>query len=104
MNAHVAAYFEFFHPALPILHRAAFDISSSPKILVNIVTVIGSLYAGQSSSMNYDLSISMKEAHDLWQGGLEELQRSVWNLIATGYLILTSHRYQANGENFEKHG
>ncbi|KAK6088769.1 zinc finger protein ADR1 [Seiridium cupressi] len=33
IEAHVAAYFEYFHPSLPVLHRASFDVASTPRIL-----------------------------------------------------------------------
>ncbi|KAI0126252.1 hypothetical protein BJ170DRAFT_685486 [Xylariales sp. AK1849] len=90
IEAHVAAYFEYFHSSLPILHRASFDVASTPNILVNIVTAIGSLYSGQGSSPKYDGSTSVRKSHDLWQDGLEELQRSIsgdWKELRKTWMI-----------------
>ncbi|KAK9422620.1 putative Transcription factor domain-containing protein [Seiridium unicorne] len=90
IDAHVAAYFEYFHSSLPILHRASFDVASTPGILVNIVTAIGSLYSGQGASPNYNRPTSVKETHNIWQSGLEEPQRSTsggWKELRKTWMI-----------------
>lgn len=77
-NAHIAAYFKYFHPLLPLIHRASFDVTSAPKPLVSIVIIIGSLYSIRLVPGN-DNSAIIRRCQELWQQGSEELRRRVSN-------------------------
>ncbi|KAI1370861.1 hypothetical protein F4677DRAFT_338783 [Hypoxylon crocopeplum] len=90
-NAHITAYFEYFHPVLPLVHRATFDISSTPKPLVNIIIVIGSLYSVRFFPEN-ETSALIRGGQELWQQGSEELRRLVsndWRELRKTWMIQT---------------
>ncbi|KAL2814027.1 hypothetical protein BJX63DRAFT_207360 [Aspergillus granulosus] len=77
---HVKGYFENFHASLPLLHRPTFTSSSTPELLVNIVSVIGSLYSAQP----YDpasIEAGNQWRRDCWKRGNNDLQR----LVAADY-------------------
>ncbi|KAL4752276.1 hypothetical protein BDW72DRAFT_212158 [Aspergillus terricola var. indicus] len=107
---HVKAYFEHFHPLLPLLHRPTFTISSTPQLLVNIVSVIGSLY----STLPYDSSdraTSEQWRRDTWKRGNRELQhmvaadysemRKTW-ILQTWLLHITYGAYLNDTSDFEE--
>ncbi|RAL02675.1 C2H2-type zinc finger protein [Aspergillus ibericus CBS 121593] len=74
---HVKAYFEHFHPSLPLLHRPTFVLSSTPKLLVNITAVMGSLYSVHRSPGGADEAERETRAQwrqEVWQNGQAELQ------------------------------
>lgn len=75
-ETYVKQYFEHFHPSFPLLHRPTFIVSSTPKLLLKAVTVIGSLF----SANLYDHEETQALAHwrqDIWQSGQEELRHMV---------------------------
>lgn len=45
MNIFVQLYFEHFHPSLPLLHKATFDVEMTPPIVVLAAAAIGSRYS-----------------------------------------------------------
>ncbi|KAL4819978.1 fungal-specific transcription factor domain-containing protein [Aspergillus spinulosporus] len=107
---HVKAYFEHFHSLLPLLHRPTFSLSSTPELLVNIVSVIGSLY----STLPYDSSdgaTSEQWRRDTWKRGNRELQRMVaadssemrktW-ILQTWLLHITYGAYLNDTSDFEE--
>jgi hypothetical protein len=74
----VKQYFEHFHPSFPLLHRPSFTVSSTPKLLLTAVTVIGSLF----SPNLYDHEETQAFSHwrqDVWRSGQEELQQMVYD-------------------------
>ncbi|QMW26797.1 hypothetical protein G4B84_002042 [Aspergillus flavus NRRL3357] len=78
LAGNVKYYFEHFHPSLPLLHRPTFTVSSAPKLLLNAVSLIGSLY---STSPCTD-EVAQARAHwrrDTWQSGQQELRNMVSN-------------------------
>ncbi|CAI7580389.1 unnamed protein product, partial [Penicillium palitans] len=75
-ETYVKQYFEHFHPSFPLLHRPTFIVSSTPKLLLKAVTVIGSLF----SANLYDHEETQALAHwrqNIWQSGQEELRHMV---------------------------
>ncbi|KAJ5384581.1 hypothetical protein N7517_002492 [Penicillium concentricum] len=75
-ETYVKQYFEHFHPSFPLLHRPTFAVSSTPKLLLKAVIVIGSLF----SPNLYDHEETQALAHwrqDIWQSGQEELRHMV---------------------------
>ena len=42
------AYFEYFHPSFPIVHRPTFSATSAPNFLVKATALIGSLFPANS--------------------------------------------------------
>ncbi|KAJ0417798.1 fungal-specific transcription factor domain-containing protein [Aspergillus carlsbadensis] len=77
---YVKVYFENFHASLPLLHRPTFTTSSAPELLVNIVAVIGSLYAAQPYDPNMT-GTAEQWRRDTWRRGNTDIQR----LIAADY-------------------
>ncbi|KAL2838466.1 fungal-specific transcription factor domain-containing protein [Aspergillus pseudoustus] len=77
---HVKGYFENFHASLPLLHRPTFTTSSAPELLVNIVSVIGSLYSSQPYDPN-SRGTGDQWRRDCWKRGNKDLQR----LVAADY-------------------
>ncbi|KAF7559170.1 hypothetical protein G7046_g4974 [Stylonectria norvegica] len=49
MEVYINAYFEYFHPSFPLLHRPTVG-EDAPEILRNIIIAIGSLYTAQTYS------------------------------------------------------
>ncbi|KAL4900900.1 hypothetical protein BDW74DRAFT_187984 [Aspergillus multicolor] len=76
--SHIKAYFDHFHPSFPFLHRPTFALSSTPGLLVNIIAVIGSLYARHNV---VDSDADARWRRDTWRNGNRELQR----LVASDY-------------------
>ncbi|KAK2599058.1 hypothetical protein QQS21_005464 [Conoideocrella luteorostrata] len=80
-NAHIliAAYWEHFHPALPILHRATFNMQE-PSLLVEIVVAVGSIY--MATTLEGDSAAScLRMGQNLWEAGCNECQ----NLVRDGW-------------------
>ncbi|KAJ5640064.1 uncharacterized protein N7484_007926 [Penicillium longicatenatum] len=79
-EAHIKMYFEHFHPSLPLLHRPTFTVSSAPKLLLNAVTAIGSLFSASS----YDLEEAQACANwrrGVWQSGQQDLRNMVYDMV-----------------------
>lgn len=72
-------YFENFHPSFPLLHRPTFAVSSTPKLLLRAVTVIGSLFSPQAYNQDETQALSSWR-QDVWQRGQEELQQIVYEV------------------------
>jgi hypothetical protein len=109
----VAAYFEHFHPSLPLVHWATFHTASAPRSLVSIQIAIGILYT--TGSCGEDIAVSReKQSKELWANGVKELQSLVStlasflrNTVATFLrllIVLTSGRHPLTGESFGKCG
>lgn len=83
VQANIKAYFDYFHPSLPIIHRPTFQLSSTPKQLLGIIAAIGGLYL-RSQSPEDHASSAAQVVHDhvaygtkLWKQGVVELERIV---------------------------
>ncbi|KAF7556311.1 hypothetical protein G7Z17_g1562 [Cylindrodendrum hubeiense] len=74
-SAQIAAYFEYFHPSFPLLHRPTIG-DDTPRLLRNIITAIGSLYTAQSLSEE-DAITCVQWSQGLWDAGRKELSRLV---------------------------
>ncbi|KAJ9156005.1 Specific RNA polymerase II transcription factor [Pleurostoma richardsiae] len=108
-EVHVSAYFEHFHPSLPLLHRPTFD-ESSPKTLRGIVVAIGNLYFARKLP-DGDAASSVRWSHDLWNTGHEELAqlvgpdfqglRTPWMLQAW-LLYIAYGAYMGDGSQFDR--
>ncbi|KAK7408215.1 hypothetical protein QQX98_009624 [Neonectria punicea] len=72
---HIAAYFEYFHPSFPLLHRPTIG-DETPRLLRNIIIAIGSLYTAQTFTEN-DAATCLKWSQGLWDTGRKELSRLV---------------------------
>lgn len=91
LAGNVKYYFEHFHPSLPLLHRPTFTVSSAPKLLLNAVSLIGSLY---STSPCTD-EVAQARAHwrrDTWQSGQQELRNMVLETSSlSGFMCLNAN-------------
>ncbi|KAH8690061.1 fungal-specific transcription factor domain-containing protein [Talaromyces proteolyticus] len=76
VTTHTKAYFEYFHQSLPLVHRPTFTVSSTPKPLMNITVVIGSLYTIRLHNPD-DAAACVQWSRGLWESGCEELSRLV---------------------------
>ncbi|ETS84132.1 hypothetical protein PFICI_02157 [Pestalotiopsis fici W106-1] len=74
-DIHVNAYFEYFHPALPLVHRSTFLTSSPPKLLVDIIVAIGLLYSAETPGLGHAKAACVKKSQSLWRQGVDELNR-----------------------------
>ncbi|KAH8663334.1 hypothetical protein BGZ61DRAFT_143294 [Ilyonectria robusta] len=74
-SAHMAAYFEYFHPSFPLLHRPTIG-DDTPRLLRDIITAIGSLYTAQNLSEE-DAVTCVQWSQSLWDAGRKELSRLV---------------------------
>lgn len=75
-ETYVKHYFEHFHPSFPLLHRPTFAVSSTPKLLLKAVTVIGSLFSPNSFNRGETQAI-LHWRQDIWHSGQEELHQMV---------------------------
>ncbi|KAJ5345791.1 hypothetical protein N7452_003795 [Penicillium brevicompactum] len=75
-ETYVKHYFEHFHPSFPLLHRPTFAVSSTPKLLLKAVTVIGSLFSPNSFNHGETQAIAHWR-QDIWHSGQEELHQMV---------------------------
>lgn len=71
----ITAYFTYFHPVLPLIHRPTFLNSSPPKLLVDIIVAIGLLYSADTSGHDHLKIACIKKSQDLWRTGVDELNR-----------------------------
>lgn len=71
----MAAYFEYFHPSFPLLHRPTIG-DDSPRLLREIIAAIGSLYTAQTLSEG-DATTCVQWSQSLWDAGRKELSRLV---------------------------
>lgn len=107
---HIKAYFENFHPSLPILHRPTFTISSTPKPLLTITAVIGSLYCVfPHDNTDSDEGRACNQWREtVWENGYLELQRlvifSAFDLKKLFHLLIVTSRYLSTLRNFARHG
>lgn len=76
VEQHITAYFRYFHPALPLVHRPTFHVSSAPRLLVNIMSTIGRLYLVPRSP-NDENSASFQQTSEFWHEGVAELSQHV---------------------------
>ena len=79
---YIAAYFEYFHPSLPLLHRPTITKGLNegyPEALKTIIIAIGSLYTAKTLS-GEDATSSMRWSQSLWESGCKELNRLVCSL------------------------
>ncbi|KAH6988550.1 hypothetical protein EDB80DRAFT_171187 [Ilyonectria destructans] len=74
-STHIAAYFEYFHPSFPLLHRPTIG-DDTPRLLRDIITAIGSLYTAQTLSEE-DAATCVQWSQSLWDAGRKELSRLV---------------------------
>ncbi|KAJ3549989.1 hypothetical protein NM208_g227 [Fusarium decemcellulare] len=72
-DAHIAAYFKYFHPSLPLLHRPTI-VKNCPDLLAKIIVAIGSLYSSHSLP-EPDASSCRTWSQSLWEAGHDELGR-----------------------------
>jgi hypothetical protein len=77
---HIKAYFEHFHPSFPLLHHPTFSLYSTPKLLVQATTIIGSLFTASSGDLDKAQSWA-NWRRDEWQDGQKELRQMVCCLI-----------------------
>ncbi|KAJ0109341.1 Uncharacterized protein J7T55_000266 [Diaporthe amygdali] len=75
IEAHIAAYFEYFHPSFPLLHRPTFG-NDTPELLRNIITAIGCLYTARTLPEEGALSC-IRLSQSLWDTGRRRLARLV---------------------------
>ncbi|KAH7140226.1 hypothetical protein B0J13DRAFT_504295 [Dactylonectria estremocensis] len=73
--AHIAAYFEYFHPSFPLLHRPTIG-DDTPRLLRDIIAAIGSLYTAQTFPEE-DATACVQWSQGLWDAGRKELSRLV---------------------------
>ncbi|KAL4874791.1 hypothetical protein BJY04DRAFT_233270 [Aspergillus karnatakaensis] len=74
-SSYLKAYFDHFHPSLPLLHRPTFSLNSAPELLVNVLMVIGSLYSRAYSNGDWEASEHWRRS--TWKSGIRDLQRMV---------------------------
>lgn len=74
-STHMAAYFEYFHPSFPLLHRPTIG-DDTPRLLRDIIAAIGSLYTAQTLSEE-DAATCVQWSQGLWDAGRKELSRLV---------------------------
>ncbi|KAI0149266.1 fungal-specific transcription factor domain-containing protein [Pestalotiopsis sp. NC0098] len=74
-QTNITAYFTYFHPSLPLIHRPTFLNSSPPKLLVDIIVAIGLLYSAEISGFGHDKAAHIKKSQELWRKGVDELNR-----------------------------
>ncbi|KAE8421251.1 hypothetical protein BDV36DRAFT_305122 [Aspergillus pseudocaelatus] len=74
----VKNYFEHFHPSLPLLHRPTFTVASAPKLLLDAVSLIGSLYSTIPCS-DEEVQARAHWRRDAWQSGQLELRNMILN-------------------------
>ncbi|KAJ6022592.1 hypothetical protein N7499_007907 [Penicillium canescens] len=75
-ETYVKQYFEHFHPSFPLLHRPTFTVSLTPKLLLEAVTVIGSLFSPNLYDHGETRALAQwRQA--IWQSGQEELRHMV---------------------------
>ncbi|KAL2847079.1 fungal-specific transcription factor domain-containing protein [Aspergillus pseudodeflectus] len=66
MNAFVQLYFEHYHLTLPFLHKATFNVSNTPPLLLLAVAAIGSRFSKvpQAHTLSYILRGTLRKALD----------------------------------------
>lgn len=76
LAGNVKNYFEHFHPSLPLLHRPTFTVSSAPKLLLDAVSLVGSLFSTNPCS-DEEAQARAHWQKDAWHSGQLELQNMV---------------------------
>ncbi|KAL3451425.1 fungal-specific transcription factor domain-containing protein [Aspergillus insuetus] len=66
VNAFVQLYFEHYHPTLPLLHKATFNVSDTPPLLILAVAAIGSRFSRipQAHTISSVLGGTLRKAMD----------------------------------------
>ncbi|POR31089.1 Uncharacterized protein TPAR_08700, partial [Tolypocladium paradoxum] len=72
-DAHIAAYFKYFHPSFPLLHRPTIR-DGCPEVLNNIVIAIGGLYVARMLPEE-EAASCVRSSQNLWDAGRMELGR-----------------------------
>ncbi|KAF4960758.1 hypothetical protein FSARC_10387 [Fusarium sarcochroum] len=94
-DTHIAAYFEYFHPSFPLLHRPT-AVKRRPDLMTKIIIAIGSLYTARTLP-EPDASACMKWSQSLWEAGHSELGRLAWllHIFYGAYMGDASQHYKA---------
>ncbi|KAL4954893.1 hypothetical protein BDW69DRAFT_183134 [Aspergillus filifer] len=82
ISAYVKAYLDNFHPSFPLIHRPTFSISTTPRPLLSIIAIIGSLYTTPYETADWAAAEHWRR--ETWANGIRELR--VYEFRRTGVL------------------
>jgi hypothetical protein len=77
---HIKSYFEHFHPSFPLLHHPTFSVSSTPKLLTQATSIIGSLFSASSTNPD-EAQYWVDWRRKMWHDGQRDLRQMVCCLI-----------------------
>ncbi|KAL4965123.1 uncharacterized protein BDV14DRAFT_200111 [Aspergillus stella-maris] len=109
ISAYVKAYLDNFHSSFPLIHRPTFSTSSTPRPLLSVVAIIGSLYTTLYETANWAAAEHWRR--ETWTNGVRELRclvaadysefRTTW-VLQTWLLHIIYGAYRKETPEFEE--
>ncbi|KAL4935631.1 hypothetical protein BDV06DRAFT_234144 [Aspergillus oleicola] len=106
---YVKAYLDIFHPSFPLIHRPTFSLLSTPRPLLGIIAVIGSLYTTRYETGDWTTAEHWRR--ETWTNGSRELRclvaadysefRTTW-VLQTWLLHIIYGAYRKELPEFEE--